>query len=361
MKKVLFFMHMAPPVHGVTVCNKVIAESNLINEAFETKVLPIRYGKTLADMQSSGVKKLWIMFTYIFRLLYQLCFFRPDAVYFTLAPIGSAFYRDLVFVTLVKVFRVKLILHLHGKGIAKRKGFVTNLYKYAFKNASLICLSETLSKDIDEYKNYKKLFICPNGIEYKASPKVENEKKSIDIAFFSNLLPMKGIFEFLQLANEITSLKEINFHIAGQYNTKFSEEDAKQYLLGNKGSSNCVFFHGPLYGNEKWEFLKDKDLLVHPTKNDAFPLVLLEGMASSCAIVATDQGGIPDIVTDEFGRIVPTCNYKELKLVVDQLIDNNQLLESMKKNAYKEFQEKYTDTKFEQRLLTIFSEVCGVV
>ena len=61
MDKVLFFIHMATPIHGVTMCNKVIADSDHISNGFETTVLPIRYGYTISDMQVGSIKTIFVM------------------------------------------------------------------------------------------------------------------------------------------------------------------------------------------------------------------------------------------------------------------------------------------------------------
>jgi len=45
--------------------------------------------------------------------------------------------------------------------------------------------------------------------------------------------------------------------------------------------------------------LDASDILLHPSRVDAFPTALLEAMAASVPVVATDVGGIPEIVDDE--------------------------------------------------------------
>src|SRR5207249_8068582 len=42
---------------------------------------------------------------------------RPRAAYFTLVPVGMAYYRDIVFVAVLKLLRIPLIFHLHGRGV----------------------------------------------------------------------------------------------------------------------------------------------------------------------------------------------------------------------------------------------------
>jgi glycosyltransferase involved in cell wall biosynthesis len=47
------------------------------------------------------------------------------------------------------------------------------------------------------------------------------------------------------------------------------------------------------------------DVFVHPSLDDAFPTVLLEAMAAGLPVVASRVGGIPEIVSESTGILVP--------------------------------------------------------
>jgi glycosyltransferase involved in cell wall biosynthesis len=50
------------------------------------------------------------------------------------------------------------------------------------------------------------------------------------------------------------------------------------------------------YRDDVMEFLDATDVLLHPSRTEAFPTALLEAMAASVPVVATRVGGIPEIV-----------------------------------------------------------------
>jgi len=69
------------------------------------------------------------------------------------------------------------------------------------------------------------------------------------------------------------------------------------------------------------ELLAGCDLFVHPSLDDAFPTVLLEAMAAGLPVVASDVGGIPEIVEDGVtGRLVPPGDAGRLAAAINELI-----------------------------------------
>lgn len=72
--------------------------------------------------------------------------------------------------------------------------------------------------------------------------------------------------------------------------------------LWQLGLSDAVTFAGPV--TESHEAFARGDVVVSSSKSEGFPLTLLEAMASGKAIVATNVGGVKELLQDA-GRIVP--------------------------------------------------------
>ena len=68
------------------------------------------------------------------------------------------------------------------------------------------------------------------------------------------------------------------------------------------------------------------DVFVLPALTEAFGVVLLEAMASGLAMVATNVGGIPEIIqNDKNGLLVEPCSIKDLANQVNRLISDDSL------------------------------------
>ncbi|MDO5499307.1 MAG: glycosyltransferase family 4 protein [Propionibacteriaceae bacterium] len=59
------------------------------------------------------------------------------------------------------------------------------------------------------------------------------------------------------------------------------------------------------YRTDVAALLQAVDFVVHPTEADALPTTLIEAAACTRAVVASDVGGVPDIVTPDTGILLP--------------------------------------------------------
>src|SRR5690606_3746536 len=85
------------------------------------------------------------------------------------------------------------------------------------------------------------------------------------------------------------------------------------------GLENIVFSHGKKYAGEKIEFFQKADVFIFPTyyHYETFGLVNLEAMQFGLPIIATPEGGIPEVVIDqETGFLVPQ---KDVTALADKI------------------------------------------
>jgi glycosyltransferase involved in cell wall biosynthesis len=71
------------------------------------------------------------------------------------------------------------------------------------------------------------------------------------------------------------------------------------------------------------DLLRGGDLLVHPSRAEGVPKVLIEAMAGGLPIVAADAGAVPGVLGDgERGRIVPAGDTPALAATIAELLDD---------------------------------------
>ncbi|MGB9880934.1 MAG: glycosyltransferase, partial [Anaerolineae bacterium] len=116
------------------------------------------------------------------------------------------------------------------------------------------------------------------------------------------LHPKKGIPHLLE-ALAILRAKRSDFLLDivgdGPHRAEYEE------LARRLGLQDLVRFHGLKTKPEVAEFMRRADLFVLPSEWENLPCVIIEAMASGLPVVATSVGGIPEMVNDEVGRLVP--------------------------------------------------------
>ena len=120
MKKVLFLLKVPPPVHGSTLMNKKVMESDLLRQYFNCHYFPLSISKDVSDIGRFSFKKFGKVVGSYISLFNTMRKFNPDVVYFALSPYGIAFVKDFLFTLIIKIFGKKIIFHLHGRGIREQ-------------------------------------------------------------------------------------------------------------------------------------------------------------------------------------------------------------------------------------------------
>jgi glycosyltransferase involved in cell wall biosynthesis len=100
------------------------------------------------------------------------------------------------------------------------------------------------------------------------------------------------------------------------------------------------------------------DVLLHPTREDAFPTTLLEAAAAGVPVVATAVGGVPEIVTPDTGRLVPAPPQPaDVARALGELLGDDALRARMGTAARERFAGEFTARAWAQRLRALYEEV----
>jgi glycosyltransferase involved in cell wall biosynthesis len=162
-----------------------------------------------------------------------------------------------------------------------------------------------------------------NGIDLdrvkpRVGPELVRKSLGIDsgsyvIGTIGRIVPVKGLDYFLSAAEVILGeIQNVHFLIVGEgpYR-KHLEQMAQQ-----KGLGKNVIFAG--HREDVYDLLNAMDIFVLPSFHEGVPTVLLEAMALQKPIIATDVGGVPEIITDgETGFLVPP---KSVKFLADRIV-----------------------------------------
>ncbi len=358
--KILFLIHLPPPVHGSSIIGKTIRVSETINKNFDCRYINLLASQNVAESGKVSIRKILGFVVTWLRVFFTLVKHRPQLCYLALTTTGTAFYKDILLVVLLKLLRIKRVYHLHNKGVSQHLHNPINrlCYRYVFKDTAVILLSRHLYSDIQQFVPLGKVHICNNGIadeRQKTKGKRLEAEKIVRILFLSNLIESKGVFVLLE-ACEILKKKEITFEcvfIGGEGDVTASRLND---LIQKKGLASQVFFQGKKYSVEKNQAFSEVDIFAFPTyySKECFPLVLLEAMCYSLPVISTYEGGIPDIVEDSItGYLVPQKNVEALAEKLELLIKNPDLRQQMGAAGRRKYEQEFTLEIFEKKMVDI--------
>jgi glycosyltransferase involved in cell wall biosynthesis len=363
--KVLFILHLPPPVHGASMMGQLIKDSARVNSSFEVDYINLSISKNLSEIEKYGLPKFLRLLKLQAKVLRALLKKRYNLCYMTLTVSGPSFYKDLLIVLLLKLFGQKIVYHFHNKGVEEASSLWINrlLYKVTFKNTKSILLSNHLYPDIKRYVSESDVYYCPNGIPlnpYKNGQKFESlNKGACRLLFFSNMMLQKGVYVLLD-ACKLLKYKGINFecHFVGAW-SDISENEFKHEVEKNE-LQNYVFAHGGKYGADKGEFFFNSDVFIFPTyyHNETFGLVNLEAMQFSLPVISTTEGGISEVINDgTTGFLVPQRNVTALARRIELLINDASLRQKMGEAGKERYNTNFTLEKFEERLVEILKNL----
>ncbi len=175
---------------------------------------------------------------------------------------------------------------------------------------------------------------------------------------------LKGTHLFLEAIARNADFMDhtVRYFIIGESLNKNSEY--KRKLLADvkeKGLENLVFFTGRR--DDIPEVLKDLDILVHASIwEDSLPTVILEAMAMEKIVIASRNGGVPEIIEDYENGILFTPGQTgdlsdKILWVIKNFEESRSFSVKARENIIKNFREKIK----REKILRIYNAVTEII
>ena len=207
--------------------------------------------------------------------------------------------------------------------------------------------------------------LIPNGIDlplFDCEPLADIHRLygipegQITILFAGRMERRKGIHLCEAIVEMVLSQRDVTFLFAGEDLFRYLESTmlpalAAKELLGS------VRYLGKLGVKELRACARAVDIYLLPSLWENFPYACLEAMASSRAIVCSEQGGLPEMIQDGINGLLAKAGSPESfadKLVT--LIDDPNLRRTLGAAARRTAEEEYTDTRVAKLAEEIYRE-----
>jgi len=264
-----------------------------------------------------------------------------DTVYYH-SSLRLALLKDLFVITAIKNTNkaIKVILHIHYAEYEKimfSRDFLNRLIlglinKYIDR---VVFLSNRTRQEFINHGIKREKTICIYNFHLIEFNRLDYIKKfyntlnkRIVITFMGSIDKRKGIIDCLRALNNCNF--DFVFNICGELNDSEIETEFNKMVDNLNGKAK---YHGYVSGKHKEDILLNTDVLLLPSYGEGLPIILLEALASGCAIITTNVGAITEIFNDENGIIIRPGDIEGLKNAIISLNENRNLLtEQMRRN-----------------------------
>jgi glycosyltransferase involved in cell wall biosynthesis len=119
-----------------------------------------------------------------------------------------------------------------------------------------------------------------------------------------------------------------------------------------------VQFHEKKQGDELYTLISQADLVCLPSLTEGLPCSIIEAMSLGIPAVASNIGGIPELIEDGVnGLLIPPNNIIALSKAISTFADNPSLIQSMGQNAKIKFKREHNQTSLKQKYIHTILEI----
>jgi glycosyltransferase involved in cell wall biosynthesis len=198
-------------------------------------------------------------------------------------------------------------------------------------SATAADLRQTLRLGPDE------VLVVPNGIEFRTGDReplrreLRLDEHELLVVAVGNLYPVKGhaiLLRALDVLERNGGRHPWRLAIAG----RGEEEGPLRAFLSAHGLAERVHLLG--YRQDIPDILAAADVFVMPSLSEGLPLALVEAMSASLPVIASDVGGIPEVVErDQEAVLVPPGDVNALAAALDRVLSNEATRERLGQSA----------------------------
>lgn len=325
--------------------------SGVVNNYYEAGLdqkIELCYIGTMVD--GSKLRKLWQAVKAYLIFLMKLSDY--EIVHVNMAS-DMSYRRKSFFIRTAHRFGKKIVIHQHG-------GDFMNYYEKQLSGRAQRKLRETLDMaDVflvltpvwkaffGKLVGEEKIVVFPNTVGFREEKQKQYGQHKL--LFLGRLCRDKGIGELLRVIPDLTQkYPDVKLYLGGVW----EEPELKAEMAKCTAQ---VEWLGWIEGQEKERYLETCDIFVLPSYYEGQPVSVLEAMAASCAVVATDTGGIPYMIEDgKTGILVKPRSADSLLQGLDRALADQELCQKLGKRARERVAQDFNLERAVSRLCQIY-------
>ncbi len=193
-----------------------------------------------------------------------------------------------------------------------------------------LSVSRFIAKGINSMVTSKKYEVLPNTVNtgfFFPQQKLHSPFRFIHV---SNIVPLKNVEGIIRSFKDVhTANPQTELHIVGDTDIAIREFNI------NHGAGNGVVFHGEVSYKQVAQLMQQADCLVLFSDIENSPCVIGEALCCGLPVIATNVGGVPELVDESNSLLVSPRRNEELIAAMNTVchatsFDKNKIAESAK-------------------------------
>ncbi len=188
--------------------------------------------------------------------------------------------------------------------------------------------------------------------------KLNISEKDKVITFVGELKENKGVYELIgAFKNLLMHHQKLHLLLVGEG----SEHSNLKQIITVDNLENRVHFIGNKPHNEIANWLSVSDIFVLPTHYEGLPNVVLEAMSCGLPVVASNVGGIPEIIeSGKNGILTKSKNVNSLTKSINYLLINEETANNLGSAGRKTIESKFSWERNAKDMVQVYREVLSV-
>lgn len=249
----------------------------------------------------------------------------------------------------------EVIFHLHNDFDCGDEAKTKEKTEFILQTANKILVVSKFLKEkllTINPKKEEKIIVAYNGIvskDFRQLSQLEKEvlKKKLHIknrkiifTFVGRLCSEKGIDKFIEAMQKLKEKKNIEYIIVGDNFLGSKIEDSYIAHLKDlaKGLKDRIHFTGYVKNDDMYKLYSISDCVVIPTQvEETFSVVALEAMSMGCPVIASNSGGLSEILSNKCAVFIQRNDFfvKNLSIEILKLSKSKKMREKMGKEGQK--------------------------
>lgn len=273
-------------------------------------------------------------------------------------------------VIMKKIFGVRVVVSAHAGDIFPLRNPLLRIFAgWTLKNCNAVTVNSTATKRAVLAIADVPIKVLPMGVDLKlfssafaASAAAVKKKYSVKgrmLLFVGRLAEKKGLTYLISAMDSVVkAYPDCKLVIVGDG----PEKAALVRQSRQMGLWRNIVFAGSVPNTQLPSFYKAADVFVLPSivarsgDTEGLGVVLLEAIASETPVVASNVGGIPDIVIDrKTGLLVRQKSPEELSLAIISLLKNKKLQKKLSAAARNHVRKNYSWQKIASEFYSVYS------